>query len=51
MIGGLAFKAKQVSIMRPNDGQEDTFPLDDKGLKVDLSRELDNPGFDGQPEL
>ena len=50
MVGVLAFKAKQVSIMRPNDGQEDTFPLDDKGFKVDLSQEPDNPIFDAEPE-
>ena len=46
----LGFKAKHVSIMRPNDGQEDTFPLDEQCIKTDLSTEAENPIFDALPE-
>ena len=49
MVTVLGFKAKHVSIMRPNDGQEDTFPLDEQCIKTDLSRHAENPTFDDPP--
>ena len=48
IIAGLVIKAKRLKIMRPNDGQEDTSPLDEEVYKVDLGREVQNVEDDFQ---
>ena len=46
MVTVLGFKAKHVNIMRPNDGQEDTFRSDEQCIKTDLCRQTENLIFD-----